>query len=75
MFFYKASRLSRISFISNKFYHFSNTYKMEGLSKTTKEYFFNTYLFESKANIQKIIAPEENKDEFRIIVDKTIFHP
>lgn len=48
---------------------------MEGLSKTTKEYFFNTYLFESKANIQKIIAPEENKDEFRIIVDKTIFHP
>ena len=37
---------------------------MEGLSKTTKTYFTNTYLFELKANIQKIIPAAENKDEF-----------
>ena len=48
--------------------------KMDGISPTVKTYFDNTYLFELKANIQTIV-PREDKNEFDIIVDKTIFHP
>jgi hypothetical protein len=37
---------------------------MEGINKTIREYFTNTYLFEMKANIVKIVEPEEGKEEF-----------
>ena len=45
--------------------------------KTLREYFDDTYKFTSQGSVLAIQAPEAEgpPDVYRVILDKTIFHP